>query len=550
MSDIVPQVEVGDRDIVVERYGNLLAVPGRPFGFLLELVARRGDVLGIQHALQGRCGDGHCRAVGVLDHRALLICFVEEFRYACGRCGIGRSCEDSLGELRFAGESGLVGCVNVLPRLADALRLVADGVVDDVVDGRRGGSEGDLALQFVVDVLVYIDILDVIGLAPLVCICLNGGFHAHGDLAGECGESDAEIVVDLLAGDLDRRTVRVEVAQRDNILDGDVLRQVDVVHQSDFAEDVIGDFRSGGLPGDAVLDERIAPCQRFGSLLEGEGRAGLVGDDVGLRRLDRCRRGFPVDVDHDFVCAYDVLAYVAGNACCTEVHRSEFRVVNEFRVVDAQDEFADLGFVRNLGRLAGVGVVFGRYGVSADADFRAKQFVDVVQRHQGLASVERSQQLRIFQQRLLADGLLVERHFDGGVVVGDRLLVLGVNAEFDLLGLVGHDAGEVRQHVVRYLRGGFVLGAGSGIHGVLDRKGQRDPFTLFLIKLTKLFRRHGGGYGELTLLDKPNVGDGGCGSCRCGTGFYLLGDNSERRFSVSIGIYEVFGQRGRRDAVG
>ena len=250
------------------------------------------------------------------------------------------------------------------------------------------------------------------------------------------------------------------------------------------------------------------------------------------------------------MCAYDVLAYVAGNACCTEVHRSEFRVVNEFRVVDAQDEFADLGFVRNLGRLAGVGVVFGRYGVSADADFRAKQFVDVVQRHQGLASVERSQQLRILQQRLLADGLLVERHFDGGVVVGDRLLVLGVNAEFDLLGLVGHDAGEVRQHGVRYLRGGFVLGAGSGIHGVLDRKGQRDPFLLFLVKLTKLLRRHGGGYGELTLLDKPNVGDGGCGSCRCGTGFYLLGDNSERRFSVSIGIYEVFGQRGRRDAVG
>lgn len=56
-----------------------------------------------------------------------------------------------------------------------------------------------------------------------------------------------------------------------------------------------------------------------------------------------------------------------------------------------------------------------------------------------------------------------------------------------------------------------VLGAGSGIHGVLDRKGQRDPFILFLIKLTKLFRRHGGGYGELTLFDKPNVGDGGCG---------------------------------------
>ena len=84
--------------------------------------ARRKDIVIVNDNTYSFILNEH--PISILSIPGAKECCIEfRFRYACGRCGIGRSCEDSLGELRFAGESGLVGCVNVLPRLADACLL-------------------------------------------------------------------------------------------------------------------------------------------------------------------------------------------------------------------------------------------------------------------------------------------------------------------------------------------------------------------------------------------------------------------------------------------
>ena len=180
---------------------NLLAIPGFALVGLYEDVAGSLDVarydLGLD-ALRGIYFDIGSVGVVLRDQLAVLVLGIGVTHVACA-CILagGRCCRGELSGIFEVTGGNLL--VEVSP--ADRLRnvVIADGLLDAQLDILGYRAEFDRTGQRVVDVLVRVDVLYGVGIAPCVFACGQGYLGSVGDLADERLECRIDSRGDILA---------------------------------------------------------------------------------------------------------------------------------------------------------------------------------------------------------------------------------------------------------------------------------------------------------------------------------------------------------------